>query len=277
MAITAKEVNELRKRTGAGMMDCKKALQEADGDMNAAIDYLRKKGQKVSEKRADREANEGVVVAKTDSTNTYGVVVKVTSETDFVAKNEAFIAFAQRVADLALDTKAESADKLKEANLDGKPLSVALDEQVGKIGEKIDVGQFEILEAPTVVAYNHANNRIGVLVGLTEGNDGKLIDTGKDVAMQIAAMNPLGLDSDDVPQDVQEREMEIARDQVRAEGKPENMVDQIAKGKLNKYFKENTLMNQPFVKNNKQTVKQYLEDTQAGLTVTSFKRIELGA
>jgi elongation factor Ts len=276
MAITAADVNKLRQVTGAGMMDCKKALEETNGDFEAAIDNLRKKGQKVSAKRADREANEGVVVAKTNADNTKGIIIKLTSETDFVAKNADFVAFAQQVADLALDSFSNDTETLKSQHMGGSTLADKLDEQVAKIGEKIDIGEYVRMEGDCVVAYNHAGNRIGVLVALSGKPSDAVVSAGKDVAMQIAAMNPVAVDKDNVNQDVINRELDIARDLIRQEGKPEEMVEKIAQGKLNKFFKESTLLNQDYVKDSSKNVGAYLNSVEKGLTVTAFKRVALG-
>jgi len=274
--ITAAEVNKLRTVTGAGMMDCKKALEETNGDFEAAIDYLRKKGQKVAAKRADRDANEGVVVAKTNADNTVGIVIKLTSETDFVAKNADFIAFGEKIAQTAIDKQPNDIDALKALSIDGKTIADALDEQVGKIGEKIDVVTYEKLNAQTVVAYNHAGNRIGVLVAMNQPHNEKIVAAGKDAAMQVAAMNPVSVDKHDVSTDTINREMDIARDVIRAEGKPEEMVEKIVSGKMNKFFKDNTLHNQDFVKDPSKTVKQMLQQAHPELIITAFKRVALG-
>jgi elongation factor Ts len=274
--ISAADVNKLRQLTGAGMMDCKKALTEANGDFDAAVDYLRKKGQKISAARADRDANEGAVIAKTTADKKLGVIVLVSCETDFVAKNEDFVAFANQVADLALANKPANADALKALDMNGLPLSDRLIEQVGKIGEKIDVSRYEILEGDNVVPYIHAGNRLGVLVSLTSApSEGNFV-AGRDVAMQIAALNPLALDKGDVDATVVAREIEIAKEQVRAEGKPENMIEKIAEGKLGKFYKESTLLNQEFVKDSSKTISQMLDSVEKGLTVKAFKRVALG-
>lgn len=273
MAITAADVNKLRQETGAGMMDCKKALEETNGDFQAAIDNLRKKGQKVAAKRADRDANEGVVLAK--SSGSKGIVLKLTSETDFVAKNADFIAFADLIASTAISQFPLDVESLKKLSLDGRTIGDAIDEQVAKIGEKIDVVDYATLSAPAVVAYNHAGNRIGVLVALNHDSPA-IVNAGKDTAMQIAAMNPVGIDKEDVNTEVINRELEIARDVIRQEGKPEAMVEKIAEGKLNKFFKENTLLNQDFVKDTSKTVGKMLSEIQTDLKVTAFKRVALG-
>ena len=272
--ITAADVNKLRKQTGAGMMDCKKALVEANGDFEAAIDFLRKKGQKVAAKRGDRDANEGLVLAKTID-GKRGVLIVLNCETDFVAKNEAFGDFANSILDIAIEKNPTSLDELKSMNYNGGDSTVAdrIIEEVGKIGEKIDLSAYEVVEAGKVITYNHPGNRLASMVGFSV--DDNTPDAGRDVAMQIAAMNPLSIDKEDISEDVINRELEIGKEQARAEGKPEEMLEKIATGKLNKFFKENTLMNQQFIKDNKQTVKQYLEGINKDLKVTSFKRIAL--
>jgi elongation factor Ts len=276
VAISAADVNKLRQQTGAGMMDCRKALMESDGDFEKAIDYLRKKGQKVAANRSDREAKEGVVLAKASADNTYGVIVNLSSETDFVAKNAEFIEFAQKIGDIALQTKAASVEELKAASMDGATVGERLLEMVAKIGEKIDVIRFETMTAAAVVPYIHAGYRIGVLVGLNKAANDNIIAAGKDVAMQIAAMNPLAVDADSVSAEMVEREKAIAVEQVMAEGKAPDMAEKIAAGKLNKFFKENTLLPQAFVKDNGKTVGDYLKSVEADLTVTAFKRIAVG-
>ncbi|MFS8616060.1 MAG: translation elongation factor Ts [Solitalea sp.] len=274
--ISAADVNKLRQQTGAGMMDCKKALVEAGGDFEAAIDYLRKKGAKVSASRSDREAQEGAVIAKTTADGKEGVIIELNCETDFVAKNADFVAFAEDIANAAIENKPASLEELLSLQLNGVSISDRVLDETGKIGEKIALSTYETLSAEKVVAYVHGNNRIGVLVGLNADGEG-VEEAGKDVAMQIAAMNPAAVDKDDVDQAIVDRELEIAREQVRAEGKPENMLDKIAQGKLNKFYKENTLLNQEFVKDSSKTVRQMLEQIQPGLSVTTFKRKMLGS
>ena len=276
VTISAADVNTLRQQTGAGMMDCRKALMESNGDFEAAIDYLRKKGQKVAANRSDREAKEGVVIAKTNAENTYGVLVNISSETDFVSKNGEFIEFAQQVADIALSSKATSADELKAAAMGGATVGDKLMEMVAKIGEKIDVTRYETITAESVVAYIHQGYRVGVLVGMNQAANENITTAGKDVAMQIAAMNPMAVDADNVPAEMLEREKAIALEQVMAEGKSGEMAEKIAAGKLNKFFKENTLLPQAFVKDNSKTVGDYQKSVSSGLTVVSFKRIAVG-
>ena len=276
MAITAAAVNELRKMTGAGMMDCKKALTEVGGDFEAAIDLLRKKGQKISANRADRDATEGAVIALASDDSTVGVIVRLSCETDFVAKNADFIALADNIAKIALENKAADLDALKALSIDGQVISERLTEEMGKIGEKIDVSKYAIVSGASVINYIHAGNRIGVLVELSLPTNDDISAAGKDVAMQIAAMNPVSVGEDDIPADVIERELELGRDEARAEGKPEKIIEKIAMGKLNKFYKENTLTKQSFVKDTSVSVEGMLKGIDADLKVSSFSRIALG-
>lgn len=277
MNISAADVNKLRQMTGAGMMDCKKALTEAGGNFEEAIVILRKKGQKVSSSRADREANEGAVVTLTNSDATFGVLVALTCETDFVAKNEEFVALANQIAALALENNINSTEALMEVKIDGLALTEKLIEYTGKIGEKISIGRYETIAAPGVVTYVHSNNKLGVLVALNQAASAEAILAGKDAAMQIAAMNPVAVDKNDVDPTIIEREIEIGKDQARQEGKPENIIEKIALGKLNKFYQDNTLLNQAFVKDGSMTVAQMLDKAAKGLSVTAFKRIAIGA
>jgi len=272
--ITAADVNKLRQITGAGMMDCKKALSEANGDFEAAIDNLRKKGQKVAANRADREAKEGYIIAKANADNTTGFLIAISCETDFVAKNQDFVTFAESILNAAMQNKPADAEALKAITLDGLTISDRLFDMIGKIGEKIELSRFEMISAPRVVVYNHPGNKLASMVGLSSTAATEAI--GKDVAMQIAAMNPVAIDKGDVDATMIERELEIAKEQIRAEGKPEDMIEKIAAGKLNKFYQENTLLNQAFIKEDKQTVRQYLDGVEKGLTVTVFKRVQLG-
>jgi len=271
--ITAAEVNRLRKTTGAGMMDCKKALVEAEGDFETAIEILRKKGQKVAAKRADRDSSEGAAIAKVNDDHTHGVIISLNCETDFVAKNETFVTLATEIADLAInfDTK----EALLAADFKGMTVQEKLIEQTGVIGEKIEIGGFETLSAPFVGSYIHAGNKIAVLTGLSAAVNGAE-EVAKDVSMQAAAMNPVALNEDGVDQSVIDKEIEIAKDQLRQEGKPEAMLDNIAKGKLKRFFKDNTLVNQDFIKDSKQSVSQYVKSVDSNLEVTDFKRVALG-
>lgn len=276
MAITAQEVNKLRQMTGAGMMDCKKALTEANGDFDAAIDLLRKKGQKVSASRADRETSEGSVFVKTNADNSEAVLIALTCETDFVAKNEAFVELGNAIVTSAFDTKASSVEELMNNKIGNLSVADKIVELVGKIGEKLVVSELISMTGETIVPYIHSGSKLGVLVELKGVNGADVTGAGKDVGMQIAAMNPVSVDSSEVAQDVIDKELEIGREQAIAEGKPENIVEKIAQGKLNKFFKDNTLLAQPFVKDSSLTVSKYLDSITSGLTVASFKRVTIG-
>ncbi len=276
MAITAADVNKLRQMTGAGMMDCKKALEEANGDFEAAIDILRKKGQKVSASRAGRDAAEGAVAIAITADNKTGVMVALNCETDFVGKNEEFIATANKFAAVALDKQPNSLEELLALELEGRPIQDHITDMVGKIGEKIEISSYEKLTGESIASYIHLNNKLGVLVALNKPAEGNVAEAAKDVTMQIAAMHPVALDKEDISTDLINREMEIAREQARAEGKPDNMLDRIAEGKLNKFYKESTLLNQEFVKDNSKSIRQMLDSVEKGLTVTAFKRVEIG-
>ncbi|MEO6869423.1 MAG: translation elongation factor Ts [Ginsengibacter sp.] len=270
--ITASDINKLRQQTGAGMMDCRKALTESNGDFEAAIDYLRKKGQKVAALRGDREAKEGVIIAKTTSDNKTGFIINVSCETDFVSKNTEYIAFAQSIMDAAITNNVKSVEELLTQKLGNETIADKLNEQVAKIGEKIGVTRFERVEAPYVASYIHGTFRMGVLVGLNKDNE----EAGKDVAMQIAAMNPIAIDQSSVPAATIERERNIAIEQVKAEGKPAEMAEKIASGKINKFFKESTLLAQAFVKDGNKSVADFLKDLDPELKVIEFKRVALG-
>lgn len=271
--ITAAEVKNLREVTGAGMMDCKNALVEAEGNFDKAIEILRKKGQKVAAKRADRESTEGAAIAKVNDSNTVGVSIVLGCETDFVGKNENFVNLAHQLAELALSQSSKETFLASEFN--GMSVSEKLIEQTGVIGEKLEIGAFEKVEAPFVGSYIHAGNKIATLVGLSARIDG--VDViAKDVAMQAAAMNPIALNEDGVDATIVEKEIEIAKDQLRAEGKPEAMLDNIAKGKLKRFFKDNTLVNQVFIKDAKISVADYVKSLDNNLTVTAFERVALG-
>lgn len=273
--ISASDVKKLRDQTGAGMMDCKKALAEAEGDFEKAIEVLRKKGQKLSAKRADREAKEGVVLAKISDDGTKGVVVRLSCETDFVSKNEDFVDLTQSFADIALQSFPQDLDNLLKQSYNGITVEEKVTEQVGVIGEKIELAEYAKVEAPAVVSYIHMGNKAGVIVGLNKDSE-EAKSAGRDVAMQVAAMKPVALDKDGVDQAIIEKEIEIGKDMARQEGKPEEIVEKIALGKLNKFFKENTLLNQQFVKDSKMSVKDYLKSVDPDLTVTEFKHVKLG-
>lgn len=275
--ISAADVNKLRQLTGAGMMDCKKALTETNGDFEAAIDFLRKKGQKISLNRADRAAKEGAVIALTSADRKVGVVVELNCETDFVAKNEDFVKFANEIANLALTNQPADVNALKALNIGSISLEQKLLDEMGKTGEKMDISKYEIVKGNNVVAYIHAGNRMGVLVEMNNEPSDANMAAGKDTAMQIAAMNPIALNETQVPQETITREIEVGKEQAIAEGKPAEMAEKIAQGRLNKFYKEYTLLNQEFVKDGSKTVAKMLADAEAGLTVLSFKRIALGA
>jgi elongation factor Ts len=274
--ISAADVNKLRQMTGAGMMDCKKALQENEGDFEKAIDYLRKKGQKVAEKRADRDANEGIVLAKTTDDNTFGAVVMLNCETDFVGKTEEFKQFGKDIVELGVKNRTKSVDELISLKLGTITIGEKLNEMLGKTGEKIQIAHFEFIEAPYVTSYNHFGNRLATILGLNNKDAKNVTEIGHELAMQVAAMNPIALDKEDVSPKAIEREIEIGKDQARLDGKPEEMLEKIATGKLGKFFKERTLLNQDFVRDNKKTVRQYLAENDKDLAVTGFKRLMLG-
>lgn len=276
MQITAAQVNELRTMTGSGLMDCKKALTESNGDIQAAFDYLRKKGAKIAELRAGRETTEGCIVAVTTADAKLGVIAYVSCETDFVSKNEEFRAFATSVANAALAAGASTKEEVLELTLDGTKIADKLQEKVSAIGELIQLSAYEKLTGETVVAYNHAGNKIGVLVALNNPKSDVNVEAGKDVAMQVAAMNPLAVDASGVAQEVVDREVAIAKEKAVAAGKPANILDKIAEGAANTFLKENTLLTQPFVKDGSKNVTQFLAEAEKGLTVTAFKRIALG-
>jgi len=275
--ITASEVNKLRQMTGAGMMDCKKALVEAEGDFDKAIENLRKKGQKVANNRADRDANEGIVLCKTTSDKKTAVIIMLNCETDFVGKNQEFINFANALVDYAIDNKPADLDTLHEANINGILVKDYILDLTGKIGEKISLKHYHIIEAPYCAAYNHNGNRVASIVAFNKAEIPAIEEIGKNVAMQIAAMNPVAVDKNDVSQEVINREIEIGKEQARQEGKPEAMLERIAMGKLDKFYKESTLLNQEYIKDSKITVKQYLTQSDNSLTVNTFCRLQLGA
>jgi elongation factor Ts len=275
--ISAADVNKLRQMTGAGMMDCKKALTETNGDFDAAVDFLRKKGQKISLNRADRSAKEGAVIALTSEDKKVGVIIELNCETDFVAKNEDFVAFANMIANQALSSHPADIAALVASTVNGLTIEQALLDMMGKTGEKMEVSKYELVKGENIVPYIHAGNRMGVLVELNNAPSDANIAAGKDTAMQIAAMNPIALNESEVPQDVITREIEVGKEQAIAEGKPAEMAEKIAQGRLNKFYKEYTLLNQEFVKDSSKTIAKMLADTEAGLVVKSFKRVALGA
>ena len=276
MIITAQDVNKLRKMTGAGMMDCKKALVEADGDFEKAIELLRKKGQKVSAARADKATTEVVIFVKTNDDATEGTIVGLACETDFVAKNEEFQTLGKAILDVAFNENPADIDALKKQMLGDLTVEGKVIELVGKIGEKLEITAYETLKGEKIIPYIHAGSKLGVLVALKGVNGSDVEQAGKDVAMQIAAMKPIAVDKNDIDQSVIDKEMEIGKEQARQEGKPENILDRIAEGKVNKYLKDNTLLNQAFVKDNKITVGVYLKGISSSLSVSAFKRVNIG-
>ncbi|MCK9499414.1 MAG: elongation factor Ts [Bacteroidales bacterium] len=270
--ITAADVSKLRQMTGAGMMDCKKALVEAEGDFERAKELIRERGLAIANKRADREASEGVVLTKLAKDNTVGIMLALSCETDFVAKNEDFIAMAKTILDFAAENLFENIDQLKTAKINDQSIEDMVAERSGITGEKMELAYYDKIQAPLVSAYNHMGNKLASLVGLN-----KLVDNqiGLNIAMQIAAMNPVSIDKDSVPQKVIDKELEVGREQARNEGKAEELLDRIAQGKLQKFFKENTLLNQEYVQEAKTSVKEYLQKQDKDLTVTVFKRFGL--
>lgn len=274
LVISAALVKELRDQTGVGMIDCKKALTEANGDFDKAIELLRLRGQKMSEKRADREAKEGVVVALVNDKNNKGIVVRLSCETDFVSKNEDFVSFTNEIAQTALNNFPENLESLLNTEMNGSTIGSIITDQVARIGEKIELTEYEKIEAPLVAAYIHMGNKAGVVVGLSLA-DSKFVDAGRDVAMQVAAMKPIALDKDGVDQETINKEIEIGKEIARGEGKPEEMLEKIAVGKLNKFFKDNTLLNQVYVKDGKISVAEYLKSMDPQLTATGFKHVSL--
>lgn len=275
MAITASDVNKLRQQTGAGMMDCKNALVEANGDFEAAVDILRKKGQKVAAKRGENEASEGLIFAQTSSDNKVGVLLTLNCETDFVAKNDTYRNFVQSLMDIAMNNLPATSEELKALKYDDKlTVEEKITEQVGVIGEKLDLSGYAVVKGDTVVAYNHPGNQLATLVALNKGGE-TVAEAGRQVAMQVAAMNPIALNKDGVDARTIEREIEVGKELAIQEGKPADMAEKIAQGRLAKFFKENTLLSQEFIRDNKLTVEQFLNSTENGLTVTEFKRFSL--
>lgn len=270
--VTAQEVNALRQITGAGMMDCKRALEESEGNIDLAIDILRKKGQKVAAKRGDREAKEGYVTARINSAGNIGYVFSVNCETDFVAKNADFQAFAEKIMDAVVSNDPKTVEEANSLNYEGtRTVADVINEQTGKIGEKIEIGSFERLEGNSLAIYVHPGNQVVTMVATNKAN----LTIARDVAMQAAAMAPIALDEDQVPQSVLDKELEIGKDLAIQEGKPEAMAENISKGRLSKFLKENTLLNQMFVKDNKLSIKQYVKQAGDGLEVTGFRRVSI--
>lgn len=272
VTITAADINKLRQTTGAGMLDCRKALTESNGDFEAAIDWLRKQGQKVAAKRSDREAKEGVIIAQTTADHKSGIILCISAETDFVSRNPEFVAFVQSIANAAIDRNAQSIEELNEVMIGNEKVSELINDKLASIGEKIGITRLERLNADYVASYIHGAYRMGVLVAMNK----HVYEAGKDVAMQIAAMNPLAVDETSISQETKDREKAIAVEMIKAEGKPAEMAEKIADGKMNKFFKDNTLMAQAFVKDNSKSVADYLKSVDADLKVTDFKRVALG-
>ncbi len=272
--ISAADVAKLRKMTGAGMMDCKKALVESDGDFDKAKELIREKGLAIANKRADREASEGAVIAKTINNDTIGVMIALNCETDFVAKNEDFVGLANTILDAAANKLPANVDELKAIEINGQTIGDLVIERSGVTGEKMEIAFYDKVEAPQVAAYIHMGNKLSTLVGLNKNIDPQI---GINIAMQVAAMNPAAVDKDSVPQNIIDKELEIGREQARLEGKKEELLDKIAQGKLQKFFKENTLLNQAFVQEGKISVRDYLKKQNPELTVTEFKRFGLSS
>ncbi len=270
--ITAADVAKLRKLTGAGMMDCKNALVEANGDIDRAIELIRERGKAIANKRADRQAGEGAALAKVNEPGNRGAMIILNCETDFVAKNADFLGVATKILDHALATAPANLDALKESTIDGRKVADYVAEFSGITGEKLELSYYEQVEAPMVVSYIHPGNKLATIVGFSKTIQAQ---AAKDIAMQIAAMNPVAIDKDDVPEDIRKKEFEIGREQARLEGKPDNMLDKIAEGKLQKFYKESTLLNQEFVKDNKLTIRQYLQGVDKDVKVTAFRRVSL--
>lgn len=269
------DIAKLRKLTGAGMMDCKKALQESNGDLDKAIELIRERGKAIANKRADREASEGAALAATTADKKVGAVVVLNCETDFVAKNEDFVGLTNKILNVALENKPADLEALKALTIDGRPIADLIMDQSGVTGEKLELSYYDMLEGGEVVPYIHPGNKLATIVAFNKGGFDEQV--GKDIAMQVAAMNPVAVDKDDVPEKVRQQEFEIGREQARLEGKPENMLDKIAQGKLQKFYKESTLLNQDFIKDNKTNIAGYLKGVDADLKVLGFKRISLNA
>lgn len=273
--ITTADVVKLRKETNAGMMDCKNALIEADGNFEKAIDILRKKGQKIAYKRADREAKEGVVIAKISPDNKKAIIIALNCETDFVAKNQDFINFSNLIADAVINYFPATIDELKNIKIDGRSISELITDKMGVIGEKIDLTQYAHIQAELVCVYNHHNKKLSSIVGLNKSSE-EIHKVGHELAMQIASMNPLAIDKEDVPKDIIEKEIEVGKELARQEGKPEAILEKIALGRLDKFYKENTLLNQDYIKDNTKTIRQFLSEVDKEVKVLGFKRVGIG-
>lgn len=276
MAITTQDINKLRQLTGSGMMDCKKALTEADGSIEKAIELLRKKGQKIAAARANRETTEGLALVDVNDQSNYGAIITLTCETDFVAKNETFKQVAHQILSLALSKRPATITELKTLPIDGITVEERITELIGKMGENITLGAYEDLSGEVVVPYLHTGSKLAVLVALQGARGEQVLEAGKDIAMQIAALHPIAIDKQEVPTHIVDKELEIAREQAKQDAKNPAMVENIAQGRLSKFFKDHTLLNQPFVKDNSLTVAQYLVKVASGLTVAAFKRVLVG-
>ncbi len=274
--VTAADVNKLRQQTGAGMMDCKNALVEAEGNIEKAIENLRKRGQKLASKRADRDANEGYVLAKTNSDKNFGIILMLNCETDFVAKNDDFVKFSNQLAEIALSNKAKNIDELKQKQIDNISIEAKLTEMIGIIGEKIDLARYDVVDANYVYAYNHPGNRISSIAGFNKNDVNEIENIGKEITMQIAAMKPIALSEKEIPQAIIDKEIEIGKELAIKEGKSPELAEKIATGKLNKFFKENTLMKQEYIGESKKTVSQFIEEQDKDLNILNFKRFALG-
>lgn len=271
--ISASDVAKLRKMTGAGMMDCKKALTDADGDFDKAVEFIRERGKAIANKRTDREAKEGAVLARISECGKFGGLIVLNCETDFVAKNDDFVAFASKILDLAIEKRPANLDELLALSMDDMTLADKVTQQSGVTGEKIELAHYEFIQAEQVMAYIHSGNRLATMAGFNQaGHDEQIY---KDVAMQIAAMDPVAIDKEDVAQEIRDEEFKIGREQARLEGKPEQILDKIAEGRLNKFYAEKTLLNQEFIKDNKMNVRQYLQAANKDLTVTAIARYTL--
>ncbi len=271
MAVKMADIQHLRKMTGAGMMDCKSALSESNGDFDKAVEIIRKKGQAVAAKREDRDASEGCVLAKTEGN--FAAVVALNCETDFVAKNQDFIDLTQKILDAAVESKAATLEDLLNVEIDGRAISQLIVDQIGATGEKMELSDYQNITADHVVSYIHMGNKLATIVGFNKADVSE--NVAKDVAMQVAAMNPISIDSDSIPTEIKEKELDIAREKAREAGKPENLLDRIAEGSLQKFYKDNTLLQQDYVKDNKMTIDQFIKQSDKELTVVSFKRVSL--
>ena len=273
MAVTMADIQHLRKMTGAGMMDCKNALVEANNDFDKAVEIIRKKGQAVAAKREDRDASEGCVLAKVE--NGHGAVVALQCETDFVAKNAEFIALTEQILDVAMNNKPENLEELLALPMDHGTVAELITDRIGATGEKMELGYYEYITASTVVSYIHPGNKLATIVGFNKENVDA--DVSKDIAMQVAAMNPIAVTSDQIPQELKDSEMEIARDKAREAGRPENILDRIAEGALQKFYKDTALLQQDYVKDSKLSIDEFIKQNDKELTVTEFKRVSLNA